>query len=51
LLTRLGRFEEARQEFERAAGLTRNAKEKALLLARASKAERRRLAGFHEKAG
>jgi RNA polymerase sigma factor (sigma-70 family) len=45
LLTRLGRFEEARQEFERAAGLTRNAKEKALLLARASKAERRRLAG------
>jgi RNA polymerase sigma factor (sigma-70 family) len=36
LLARLGRFEEARDEFERAAGLTRNGPERALLLARAA---------------
>jgi RNA polymerase sigma-70 factor, ECF subfamily len=36
LLFKLGRLEEARQEFERAAGLTRNARERALLLERAA---------------
>jgi RNA polymerase sigma factor (sigma-70 family) len=35
LLARLGRTEEARAEFERAAALTRNARERELLLARA----------------
>ncbi|MEV2278417.1 RNA polymerase sigma factor [Nocardiopsis sp. NPDC049922] len=35
LLSRLGRAEEARAEFERAAGLTRNERERALLLERA----------------
>jgi RNA polymerase sigma factor (sigma-70 family) len=35
MLARLGRMEEARAEFERAAGLTRNERERALLLARA----------------
>ncbi|WP_328887537.1 RNA polymerase sigma factor [Streptomyces sp. NBC_00316] len=35
LLARLGRADEAREEFVRAAGLTRNARERALLLARA----------------
>jgi predicted RNA polymerase sigma factor len=35
LLVKLGRVEEARVEFERAAGLTGNARERALLLARA----------------
>jgi RNA polymerase sigma factor (sigma-70 family) len=35
LLARLGRHAEARAEFERAAGLTRNAREQALLLGRA----------------
>jgi RNA polymerase sigma factor (sigma-70 family) len=35
LLARLGRHEEARAEFERAAGLTRNERERTLLLARA----------------
>ncbi len=35
LLSKLGRFEEARPEFERAASLTRNARERELLLARA----------------
>ncbi|MGH2500006.1 MAG: RNA polymerase sigma factor [Candidatus Limnocylindria bacterium] len=35
LLAKLGRFDEARAEFERAASLTRNARERALLLARA----------------
>jgi predicted RNA polymerase sigma factor len=34
LLTRLGRDEEARAEFERAAALTRNERERELLLAR-----------------
>ena len=36
LLARLGRFDEARTEFERAASLTRNKPERALLLARAA---------------
>ena len=35
LLARLGRREEARAEFERAASLTQNTREKALLLERA----------------
>jgi RNA polymerase sigma factor (sigma-70 family) len=35
LLKKLGRFEEARSEFERAASLTRNARERELLLERA----------------
>jgi predicted RNA polymerase sigma factor len=35
LLARLGRHEEARAEFERAASLTRNERERTLLLARA----------------
>jgi predicted RNA polymerase sigma factor len=35
LLSKLGRFEEARAEFERAASLTRNARERDLLLDRA----------------
>ena len=35
LLVKLGRFEDARPEFERAASLTRNARERELLLARA----------------
>ncbi len=36
LLARLGRLDEARAEFERAAGLTRNGRERALLLDRAA---------------
>jgi RNA polymerase sigma-70 factor (ECF subfamily) len=36
LLAKLGRFEEARAEFERAASLTRNARERTLLLERAA---------------
>jgi predicted RNA polymerase sigma factor len=36
LLERLGRFAEAREEFARAAGLTRNARERTLLLGRAT---------------
>jgi len=36
LLAKLGRFEEARAEFARAAALTRNARERALLLERAA---------------
>ena len=36
LLAKLGRFDEARAECERAASLTRNARERALLLARAA---------------
>jgi predicted RNA polymerase sigma factor len=35
LLAKLGRVDEAREEFERAAGLTRNGRERALLLERA----------------
>jgi len=38
LLKKLGRLEEARAEFERAAALTQNAREKKLLLARAAQA-------------
>src|SRR6266540_3568354 len=40
LLAKLGRFAEARQEFERAASLTRNARERKLLLERASASAR-----------
>ena len=40
LLARLGRREEARAEFERAASLTRNARERELLLARAADSAR-----------
>jgi RNA polymerase sigma-70 factor, ECF subfamily len=36
LLMKLGRVDEARQEFERAASLTRNARERDLLLKRAA---------------
>jgi predicted RNA polymerase sigma factor len=36
LLAKLGRNEEARVEFERAAGLTQNARERTLLLKRAA---------------
>jgi predicted RNA polymerase sigma factor len=36
LLAKLGRFEEARAEFERAASLTRNNRERDLLLKRAA---------------
>jgi predicted RNA polymerase sigma factor len=36
LLAKLGRFDEARVEFERAASLTRNARQKAQLLERAN---------------
>jgi RNA polymerase sigma factor (sigma-70 family) len=39
LLFKLGRYEEARPEFERAASLTRNARERELLLERARDAE------------
>ncbi len=41
LLLKLGRFDEARAEFQRAASLTRNARERALLLARAEAARQR----------
>jgi RNA polymerase sigma factor (sigma-70 family) len=40
LLVKLGRFDEARPEFERAASLTRNARERDLLLERARSAAR-----------
>ena len=36
LLAKLGRFDEAREEFERAASLTRNERERTLLLERAA---------------
>ncbi len=42
LLEKLGRFEEARAEFERAASLTRNERERALLLRRAASCARPR---------
>jgi RNA polymerase sigma-70 factor, ECF subfamily len=42
LLAKLGRNAEARAEFERAAGLTRNVREKELLMARAAEAGRAR---------
>ena len=38
-LTKLGRFDEARAELERAAALTQNSRERALLLARAAACE------------
>src|SRR5213078_3200056 len=41
LLAKLGRFDEAKREFERAASLTRNAPERALLLERAEASKRR----------
>ncbi|MCP3166277.1 RNA polymerase sigma factor [Myxococcus qinghaiensis] len=41
LLRKLGRFDEARKEFERAATLTRNAREQALLLERAAACARK----------
>ena len=41
LLFKLERYEEARDEFQRAAGMTRNAQEKALLSARAATCETR----------
>lgn len=40
LLAKLGRFEEAREELERAASLTRNGRERALLLERAAECAR-----------
>jgi RNA polymerase sigma factor (sigma-70 family) len=40
LLGKLGRFDEARAEFERAAGLTRNAREREMLLERAAECAR-----------
>jgi len=45
LLARLDRIAEARAEFERAATLTRNARERALLLARAAACTRGRQPG------
>jgi RNA polymerase sigma factor (sigma-70 family) len=42
LLHKLGRFDEARAEFERAASLTRNARERELLIERAAACARRR---------
>jgi RNA polymerase sigma-70 factor (ECF subfamily) len=44
LLTKLGRNDEARSEFERAASLTRNVRERELLLERAAAARAQRLA-------
>jgi RNA polymerase sigma-70 factor, ECF subfamily len=41
LLAKLGRFDEARVEFERAASLTRNARERQLLMDRAAACQRR----------
>ena len=41
LLDKLGRFDEARAEFERAASLTRNAREQEVLLQRAAACDRR----------
>src|ERR1700724_2449374 len=41
LLTKLGRFDEAHREFERAAALTRNARERRLLLERAAASARK----------
>ena len=37
LLAKLGRWSESRAEFERAAGMTRNSRERELLLARAAR--------------
>jgi predicted RNA polymerase sigma factor len=41
LLDKLGRFDEARAEFERAASLTQNGRERTLLLERATASTRR----------
>ena len=41
LLARLGRFDEAREEYEQAARLTRNARERELFLERAAGCARR----------
>jgi predicted RNA polymerase sigma factor len=41
LLSRLGRFQEARLEFERAAALTRNNREREVLLGRAARCSTR----------
>jgi predicted RNA polymerase sigma factor len=41
LLYRLGRFDEARTEFERAASMTRNTRERVLLKRRAEESSRR----------
>jgi len=43
LLVKLGRFEEARAEFDRAASLTKNARERKLLLERAAECAGKRL--------
>ena len=45
LLVKLGRFREARSEFERAAGMTGNQRERALLLDRAAACDRRSVPG------
>jgi predicted RNA polymerase sigma factor len=42
LLAKLGRFDEAHAEFARAASLTRNGRERTLLLERAADSEARR---------
>ena len=47
LLKRLGRHEEARVEFERAAEMTQNVRERELLLARAAASARESLASSH----
>lgn len=44
LLEKLGRYDEARREFERAAGLTTNSRDKAVMLARARRLEEKRTA-------
>ncbi len=41
LLAKLGRYDEARKEFERAAGMAKNARERELLLARARACDKR----------
>jgi len=49
LLVKLGRFDEARVEFERAASLTRNAPERRLLLGRAAASARSSLPNHPEE--
>ncbi|MGH2761375.1 MAG: RNA polymerase sigma factor [Thermoleophilaceae bacterium] len=51
LLAKLERFDEARQEFERAASLTRNARERRLLLERAGAGPSRRAARINGNEG
>jgi predicted RNA polymerase sigma factor len=48
LLFKLGRLDEAREEFERAASLTRNARERHLLLERAAECARASGGPAHE---